>query len=42
MTALKRISIVMDFYHSRGCNKESVNNLYRKIINDGNKNNQDI
>jgi len=32
MTALERIAIVMDFYHSRGCNKESVNELYRKII----------
>ncbi len=30
---LERITIVMEFYHSRGTNKESVNELYRKIIN---------
>jgi len=30
---LERILIVMEFYHARGINKESVNEIYRKIIN---------
>jgi hypothetical protein len=29
---LKRIKRVINFYYSRGCNKESVNDLYRKIL----------
>ena len=28
----QRIKRVMNFYYSRGINKESVNNVYRKII----------
>jgi len=30
---IERITIVMEFYRQRGCNKESVNKVYRKIIN---------
>lgn len=33
ISALERITIVMDFYHSRGQNREFVNKVYRKIIN---------
>lgn len=29
---LERITVVMNFYTSRGCNKESVNKVYRKIL----------
>ena len=29
----QRIKRVMNFYYSRGVNKESVNIVYRKIIN---------
>ena len=29
---LARINRVMKFYHNRGQNRESVNNVYRKII----------
>lgn len=29
---LQRIKRVMNFYYNRGCNKESVNDLYRKIL----------
>jgi hypothetical protein len=32
MTPLQRIKIVLDFYHSRGVNKESVNSIYRKLL----------
>jgi hypothetical protein len=28
-----RILAVIEFYHSRGINKESVNKVYRKIVN---------
>ena len=28
----QRIKRVLNFYHSRGTNKESVNSVYRKII----------
>lgn len=33
MSEIERITVVMEFYTSRGCNKESVNKVYRKIIN---------
>ena len=29
---LQRIKRVMNFYYNRGCNKESVNDIYRKIL----------
>jgi hypothetical protein len=29
---LQRIKRVMDFYYKQGANKESVNNVYKKII----------
>ena len=32
-TPLQRIKRVMNFYYNRGINKESVNELYRKIFN---------
>ena len=32
-TPLQRIKRIMNFYYNRGCNKESVNDLYRKIFN---------
>jgi len=32
MTPLQRIKIVLEFYHSRGVNKESVNKVYRKLL----------
>ena len=31
-TPLQRINRVINFYYKRGCNKESVNELYFKII----------
>ena len=31
-TRLQRINRVINFYYKRGCNKESVNELYFKII----------
>jgi hypothetical protein len=31
-TPLQRIKRVINFYYNRGCNKESVNDLYRKIL----------
>ena len=31
---LQRIKRVMNFYYNRGCNKESVNELYKKILKD--------
>lgn len=33
-TPLQRIQTVMDFYCKRGCNKESVNKIYYKILKD--------
>ena len=33
LPSLRRIGIVMTFYNKRGVNKESVNKVYRKIIN---------
>lgn len=33
LSNIQRITIVMEFYHQRGCNSERVNKLYRKIIN---------
>ena len=32
MSNLQRIQRVMNFYYKRGCNKESVNRLYYKIL----------
>jgi hypothetical protein len=32
LTNRERIEIVLEFYHSRGVNKENVNELYRKIL----------
>ena len=32
MSNLQRIQRVMNFYYKRGCNKESVNTVYQKII----------
>lgn len=32
MSRLQRIKRVMNFYYKRGCNKESVNRLYHKIL----------
>jgi hypothetical protein len=32
MSDLQRIQRVMNFYYKRGCNKESVNTLYKKIL----------
>lgn len=29
---LQRILRVINFYYKRGCNKESVNTIYRKIL----------
>jgi hypothetical protein len=31
-TPLQRIQRVMNFYYRRGCNKESVNRVYYKIL----------
>jgi hypothetical protein len=31
-TPLQRIQRVMNFYYKRGCNKESVNRMYYKIL----------
>jgi hypothetical protein len=31
-SSLQRIKRIMDFYYKRGCNKESVNKLYYKIL----------
>jgi hypothetical protein len=31
---LQRIKRVMDFYYKRGCNKENVNDLYKRILKD--------
>lgn len=32
ITPMQRIKIVMNYLHLRGANKESVNNVYRKIV----------
>lgn len=32
LTDYQRIRKVIDFYYKRGCNKESVNRLYYKIL----------
>jgi hypothetical protein len=37
LTNRERIEIVLEFYHSRGVNKENVNELYRKILNNESK-----
>jgi hypothetical protein len=31
-TPLQRIQRVINFYYKRGCNKESVNRIYYKIL----------
>lgn len=33
ISALERITIVMEFYAQRGINSERINKVYRKIIN---------
>jgi predicted Ser/Thr protein kinase len=37
-TPLQRIQRVINFYYKRGCNKESVNRIYYKILKDKFKN----
>jgi hypothetical protein len=32
ISPMQRIKIVMNYLHLRGGNKESVNNVYRKIV----------
>jgi len=32
MSDLQRIQRIIKFYYNRGCNKESVNKVYHKII----------
>jgi hypothetical protein len=32
ITPMRRIKIIMNYLHLRGGNKESVNNVYRKIV----------
>jgi transcription initiation factor TFIIIB Brf1 subunit/transcription initiation factor TFIIB len=34
-TPIQRIKRVINFYYKRGCNKESVNELYKKILKNG-------
>ena len=34
-TPLQRIRRVINFYYKRGVNKESVNELYKKILKNG-------
>ena len=34
MNKLERITQVLDYYASMGVNKERINNIYRKILND--------
>ena len=29
---LQRVKRIIDFYYKRGCNKESVNKIYHKIL----------
>jgi len=41
-TPYQRIKKVMNFYYYRGISKESVNELYRKIIEPKFKNNKSI
>jgi len=36
MTNLQRIKRIMLFNYNRGVNKESVNNVYRKLLKDAN------
>lgn len=36
-TPLQRIIRVINFYYKRGVNKESVNELYKKILNANNR-----
>jgi hypothetical protein len=31
-TPLQRIQRIINFYYKRGCNKESVNTIYKKIL----------
>lgn len=38
-SALQRIKRIIDFYYKRGCNKESVNKIYKKILNEKFKSN---
>lgn len=32
MSDLQRIQRILKFYYNRGCNKESVNKVYHKIL----------
>ncbi len=34
LSNLQRIKRILNFYYQRGCNKESVNKLYYKILNE--------
>jgi hypothetical protein len=34
LTPYQRIRKVIGFYYKRGCNKESVNTIYKKILKD--------
>ena len=38
MSNLQRIKIVLDFYCKRGTNKERINKLYYKILNESLRN----
>lgn len=40
LTPMQRVQRIMSFNYKRGLNKESVNNVYRKIINLKLKNNK--
>jgi hypothetical protein len=37
---LQRIKRIIDFYYKRGCNKESVNEIYFKILQNKNERTQ--
>jgi hypothetical protein len=38
MKKLQRITAILDYYASMGVNKEKINTIYRKILNDEKKN----
>lgn len=42
LSELQRILIVMKFYEKRGCNKESVNSLYKIILDKKFKKKEDV
>jgi len=37
MNKLQRITKVLEYYYKRGHNSERINNLYHKILKDGEK-----